>query len=171
MSTAVAIDIETLEYLPAKTLLKLVELSQKVAKNMRLFQATINTLGPLFRELEQLDIDVRFVIEEGYIGVEFTGDGPRLGQVWGLLRRHGYKTHSRPKKGDTQFYSFWEREGHVRIFLNFTSSLCRRVQVGTKTVEQPIYETICGDLSALPEVEEKPKAAEAVVVFDDDIPF
>ena len=49
-------------------------------------------------------------------------------------------------------------------------TLCRRVQVGTKMVEQPIYETQCGEL---PELDaDAPKANLAVVEGGfDDIPF
>jgi hypothetical protein len=35
--------------------------------------------------------------------------------------------------------------GDVRLYITFSSNDCRRVQVGTKTVEQPVYETVCDD--------------------------
>lgn len=166
MNAQIAIlDAEQLEYTPAKTLLRLVETYQSAQKYFKQFTQTVNALPELFRAFEELDLDVRFPLDNDYLTLSFTGDGPKLAAVWKLLRRHGYNTTDRPKKGDTTFYSFWSREGHAKVFMNFSSSLCRRVQVGTKLVEQPIYETQCGEL---PEIE---PPANAVVEVDDDLPF
>lgn len=160
------VEVEVLEFLPAKTMLKLVEHSQKVTKALKEFKVTLNQVGTLFRSLEELDIDLQFNPDGGYIAFCFTGDGARLAAVWKELRRHGYKSDSHPQKGDTTVYAFWRREGYATLFMNFSSSMCKRVQVGTKTVEQPIYETQCGEL---PELEGETAATNLTVV--DDIPF
>ena len=162
------IDPEQLEYLPAKTLLRLVEQYQRTQKHSKSFTQTVNNLPALFRALEELELEPRFDLDDGSISLSFAGDGPKLTVVWRLLRRHGYNTHSRPKKGDTTFYSFWECEGQARIFLNFTSSVCRRVQVGTQMVEQPIFETQCGEM---PEIEAETPSVPVVVETSDDVPF
>lgn len=161
------IEAETLEYLPAKTLLRLIERQQKAAKNFKAFKAAIGAFPDLFRALEDMDIEPGFGLDDDYIGLSFAGDGPKLAAVWKLLRQHGYKNSCHPKKGDTTFYAFWEQEGHAKLFMNFTSSVCRRVQVGTKMVETPIYETQCGELA--PELEAPTNAV--VEVDDNDIPF
>jgi len=161
------IEPEALEYLPAATMLKIIEKQQKAAKNFKAFQATVTSLPALFRALEEMDIPPTFDGDYDYMGLSFTGDGKKLGDVWGLLRRNGYKTDARPQKGDTTFYAFWEHERLAKIFMNFTSSVCRRVKVGTRMVEQDIYETQCGEL---PEID---APATAVVAQEDgsDIPF
>jgi hypothetical protein len=171
VSTELVIDIDELEYLPAKTILKLVEHSQKVTKALKEFKQTVSSVGPLFRSFEEMDIDLQFNPDGGYIAFCFTGDGERLAAVWKELRRNGYKSDCRPKKGDTTFYAFWEREGYARLFMNFSSSMCRRVQVGTKMVEQPIYETQCGDLPELETDAPKPNLTVIEGGFDDDVPF
>jgi hypothetical protein len=158
------IEPETLEYLPAKTLLRLVEKSQQSAKNAKSFRQTVTTLPDLFRTFEEMDIDPRFDLDNEYITLQFTGDGNKLKEVWGLLRRHGYNVSSRPTKGETTFLGFWTREGVANLFMYFTSSMCRRVQVGTEMKEVPIYETQCGEL---PEIDAPPSAVTVV----DDIPF
>jgi hypothetical protein len=170
VSTELIIDVDTLEYLPAKTILKLVEHSQKVSKALKEFKQTVNEVRTLFRTLEEMDIDLQFNPDGGYIVLCFTGDGERLAAVWKELRRNGYKNDCRPKKGDTTFYAFWERVGYARLFMSFSSSMCRRVQVGTKMVETPIYETQCGEL---PELDtDAPKPNLTVVEGDaNDIPF
>lgn len=167
MDQHVTIDVDFLEQLPAKTMLKLVERKQAVQKHMALYLHTVQTLAPLFRFLEDADIDIDFDPNRGDIDLHFTGDGARLGKVWGELRRNGYKTESRPKQGDTAFQAFWDCEGFSRIWLSFSSSVCKRVQVGTKTVEVPVYETQCGDLPVLEQLE--PAAGSVMAISD--IPF
>lgn len=162
------IEPEQLEYLPAKTLLRLIERQQKAAKHFKEFKHAVGTFPELFRNLEEMDIDPGFELDNDYINLSFAGDGPKLATVWKLLRQHGYKNSCHPKKGDTTFYAFWEQEGHAKFFMNFTSSVCRRVKVGTKTIEQDVYETQCGEMPTDLEIE-APK--NAVVEVDDDLPF
>lgn len=170
MSTELVIDIDELEYLPAKTMLRLVEQSQKVKKYTALFQVTVKQHPALFRSLEELDIDLDFCLRGGDINLSFTGDGTRLGLVWAVLRKNGYAPNCRPKKGESTFYTHWLKDGAATFWMNFSSSVCRRVQVGTKTVEQPIYETQCDEL---PELEaETPKVSLTLIEGGaDDIPF
>lgn len=170
MSTELVIDIDELEYLPAKTMLKLVEQSQKVKKYTALFQATVKQLPQLFRRLEEMDIDIGFCLRSGDIDMAFTGDGERLRQVWAELRKNGYTPNCRPKKGDSTFYTHWLKDGVATFWMNFSSSVCRRVQVGTQTVEQPIYETHCGEL---PELEAEAAKVNLTLIEGgfDDVPF
>lgn len=156
MSSEISIDVDMLDQLPAKTMLRLIELAQAAQKHNALFQKTVRTLAPLFRQLEVLDVTLTFNLGDGDINLTFTGDGERLRQVWSELRRNGYNCATHPKKGDTTFYGWWQQEGVSQIWMNFSSSVCRRVQVGTKMVEQPIYETQCGELPALEEIEAAP---------------
>lgn len=160
------IEPEQLEYLPAKTLLRLIERSQTATKNFKVFKQTVHALPEMFRRCEELDLDVGFCLDNTYITLNFTGDGEKLAQVWRVLRIHGYNTKLRPQKGDTTFNAFWKQEGHAELFMCFSSSMCRRVQVGTKTVEVPVYETQCGELPVIDE----PVSA-AVVEVADDCPF
>lgn len=171
MNMLAEISIERLEELPATTMLRLVEKSKKAKKNLAAFQATVTQCRELFLKLEALDIEPDFDMQGGDINIRFAGDGAKLGEVWGELRRAGYNTFKHPAKGDTEFYAHWNGEGLAQIWLVFTSSMCRRVQVGTRTVtkEEPIYETQCGELPEL----ESPAPTLTVIDggADDDIPF
>jgi hypothetical protein len=161
------IEPETLEYLPAKTLLRLVEQSQKTAKNAKAFRLAVSTFPDLFRTFEELDLTVAFNLDNEYMNLSFAGDGEKLKTVWGHMRRAGFNTRQRPAKGDTTFNAFWSQEGYADIFMMFSSTMCRRVKIGTKMVEQVIYETQCGEL---PEIE-APSTEVAVVEYANDIPF
>ena len=160
------IEPETLEYLPAKTLLRLVERSQVTAKNAKSFQQAIKAFPELFRRFEELDLDVSFNFDNEYMFLTFAGGGDKLKAAWAALRRAGYNTESRPEKGDTAFNAFWRKEGYAAIFMMFSSTLCRRVKVGTKMVEQDVFETQCGELPEI-ETETSPSA----ITVADDIPF
>lgn len=165
------IEPETLEYVPAKTLLRVVEASQNAQKWTALFQTTVNAHIAFFRWLEEQDLDVRFSLADGDINLSFAGDGRRLGQVWGELRRNGYAPNAHPKKGESQFYTHWHKEGFSTVWMSFSSTMCRRVQVGTQMVEQPIYEVQCGEMPEM--LEETPSAPPVLTVVgeDNDIPF
>lgn len=160
MSHVTIIEPEKLEYLPAKTLLSLVQKSQRAAKNFKAFRETIIARPELFRAFEELDVEPSFQDDNDYIVLQFTGDGNKLRDVWKALRQHDYRPSSHPKTGDTQATVFWESQGVARIFMYFTSSVCRRVQVGTKMQEVPIYETHCGELPELDTPENEVVAAE-----------
>ena len=165
------IEPETLEYMPAKTLLRVVEASQNAKKWTALFQTTVNGHIALFRWLEEQDLEVRFSLSDGDINLAFTGDGQRLGQVWGELRRNGYTPSSHPTKGSSQFYTHWLKDGCSTIWMNFSSTMCRRVQVGTQMVEQPIYEVQCGEMPEMLEEVSPPPALTVIDGGDNDFPF
>lgn len=44
-----------------------------------------------------------------------------------------------------RFYE--KRDCELRWYLSFSSSVCRRVKVGTRTVEQDVYETVCDEIT------------------------
>lgn len=161
---AVAIDVDMLDTVPAKSMLQLVERTQNAKKFAALFHSTLTAHAALFRAFEAMDIDVRFNLSDGDITVAFTGNGERLKSVWAEFRRNGFDPSSRPAAGSTGHACFWNKAGAAPFFMNFSSSVCRRVQVGTKMVEQPIYETKCEELPPL-------EASEHAVVVSDDLPF
>ena len=123
----------------------------------------------LFRWLEDREIEPRFDLSDGYVTLSFTGDGERLRSVWVELRRIGYTPNSRPEKGATTYHAFWEHPGeYAKIFMHFSSSVCKRVQIGTEMKEVPIYETQCGELPALELLETAPVISAAP---SEEIPF
>ena len=131
--SAVSIDVEYLMSQPVKTLLTLVENTRRHNQSAEKFRATIQARPELFADIEALDIDVRFDYQGGSIDLAFAGSGEKLGKVWGLLRRAGYSTSSRPKAGDPSFSAFWAAPGDLsKIWLQFSSTVCKRIQTGTK---------------------------------------
>jgi hypothetical protein len=102
------------------------------------------------------------------------GDKQKFLQLVRCHRRYGFKP-SMPEKGATS--AFWRINDYgedLGMYLSFSSTVCHRVKVGSKMVEQDVYETHCE--SFVPDEEpqlEGPKVAVAIPSskFDDDIPF
>jgi hypothetical protein len=165
---ALSIDVEQLADL-SQALFKLAAAAKANAQFVRLADKTIREEFELFDWLERRSIEPTFDFEYHHIKVQFTGDGPLLADFWRLLRQAGYNTDSRPKKGDTSYYGWWNKLQSATIALNFSSSVCKRVQTGTRTVtrEEPIYETVCGE--SLEIAADEPTLVEHKP--DDDIPF
>lgn len=87
---------------------------------------------------------VRAYVTDCYFGLSVTGTPAELKELFRAFRKLGYEPSKRPGiKPESSFSCEFNREGGPEFYLCFASKLCRRVQVGTKTVEQPIYETVC----------------------------
>ena len=101
---------------------------------------------PLINAFQKLGLEPRLSNE---IDLTFTGDAHKLAAVVRILRTAGFTTTAaRPKQGDTSWSAYFDHpDCTTRTWLFFTSSVCRRVKVGTRMVEQDIYETQCGDIS------------------------
>jgi hypothetical protein len=102
------------------------------------------------------------------------GDKQKFLQLVRCHRRHGFKPDM-PEKGATS--AFWrinERSDQIGMYLSFSSTVCHRVKVGTKMVEQDVYETQCE--SIVPDEEPQLQGPTPVVAMlsssaPDDVPF
>jgi len=123
--------------------------------------ATQHHYLPLFQSL----VAIQAALSEGetletgagsfgsYVSLNVTGSRSLLTRVWRSLRLRGwYTADTRPAALETSWSgSFYLHTGTedggrvpgVEVYLSFSSTVCRRVKVGTKLVEQPIYEVRC----------------------------
>jgi hypothetical protein len=156
-----SVDIDAVETLPARTMLTLLELKQRQERAIARAATCVKELAHVFLELERADVEVRFDLSIGCVDVPVTGTAEKFQKVWGILRRAGWKPSNHPKKGDVAYSDFWWREDaaeYPSIYFNFSSTQCTRVKVGTKMVEQDVFEVRCAD--ALPDM--APQAQEVV---------
>ena len=76
------------------------------------------------------------------------GTGEELTAAIRWLRTRGWNTDSKPPETNQAhwdaLYVHTEDLNKIRIRLTFSSTVCRMVKVGTKMVEQDVYETRCG---------------------------
>ncbi len=105
-----------------------------------------NELLPMVRAFQKLNATFCF---PNSLDVSISGDKHTLAAVVRIFRTHGFSTfNSPPKKGSSSWTAFYEkRDCELRWYLSFSSSVCRRVKVGTRTVEQDVYETVCDEIT------------------------
>lgn len=100
---------------------------------------------PLMFDLEDA-IDVITVnLTSSEIDIHVAGDKKTLNTVFKILRKHGLSPDTRPGDKNTAFTTWFRLHDKkaTKIWLNFTSTQCQQVQVGTKMIEQPVYKTVC----------------------------
>ena len=81
-------------------------------------------------------------VDSGSYNINITGSRADLDIMFGLLRRAGLSPTRRPEEKSSTYYTAWDGED-LSIWVFFSSTSCKRVQVGTKTEEVPVYETVC----------------------------
>lgn len=161
MSANLSADVNFLADMPVRTLLALEDKRRSAQRLLEKAALTIREAASLFVALEAMDIDIRIdPNNSACIDIRFSGSGDLLAEVWGLLRRAGWKlASSPPQKGATSFSGIWSHARDKRLadlWMNFSSTMCRRVQIGTQMVEQPVYEVQCGELPELPTSDSAP---------------
>lgn len=81
----------------------------------------------------------------GHPTISLSGTKSDLVRVMRALYRRGYRTSTKPKKDDPSYYGFFRNE-YARIpeiSVLFSSTVCQQVQIGTETIERPVYKTVC----------------------------
>jgi hypothetical protein len=104
------------------------------------------SLASLVTEVQKVEADLGFS-DYGWLTLNISGDKHKLAAVVRALRTRGYKTEEEPpKKGQSSWNPLFYRDDSPTVYLTFTSTACRMVKVGTKMVEQAVYETVCDEL-------------------------
>lgn len=96
----------------------------------------------LLANVESLPV-LRASIDTTSVDLSIAGDKKVLKQTWNKLRTMGYETSDVPQEDSTGFSCWWYKEDEPTIWLNFSSTVCKQVKVGTKTQEVDIYEVQC----------------------------
>lgn len=103
-------------------------------------------VGLICKALQKAGVNITDVhLGSSSYSISVTGPRADLDVMFGILRRHGLTPQSRPEE-KTQYYStFWRFDDSFTefLFVTFSSTSCKRVQVGTKMEEIPVYETVC----------------------------
>lgn len=98
-------------------------------------------LEPVKEWLISTDLD----ISNGSVDISYSGGKQVLTGIFTALRGLGYEPGSRPKDEKlSSFTCYWDHPKYkMRFWLTFSSTMCKRVKVGSKMVKQDIYETVC----------------------------
>lgn len=119
-------------------------------------------LAPMLEELHVLGCQLSY---PNSVDVRLIGDKHQLLSLLRILNRYGFKT-KKIEKGQNEYYeSFVVPDSDLGLWIHFTSTVCRRVKIGTKMVEQDVYEVVCDE--QMPYGEQPPAPAPT----EDSIPF
>lgn len=122
------------------------------------------------KEITLLELEGEFYFYS-VLTLTTSGDRQKLVRIFRILRSFGYTcTSHRPQKDSTSWSGFFRKPDHLSIHINFSSSVCQMVQVGTEMKEVPVYRVRCGD-AELSEVDEEALKTEPAEPVEDDIPF
>ena len=115
---------------------------RRIAERINWWQENKIKFEPLMPQLESMGADVGL----GYqtLDISLTGNKADLTALWKLLRGNGYAPDTRPEAKATHYCSYWEGKDS-KLWVYFTSTLCKRVQVGTEMREVAVYDIQCGD--------------------------
>lgn len=104
------------------------------------------TYETILRDLSKVNLRGATLMADGGLYLSITGDKHDLAALFSVLRRHGFNSLDRPQAGQTSYSSYWTNKNYeIDIHIMFTSTVCRRVQVGTKIQEVPVYDIICDE--------------------------
>lgn len=144
-----------------------------LAKKLSDWEHADPSLHKLEEKLEESELKVSMEFGFASISINLSGTAQDLAKVVKQVRAIGYQTTSeRPTAGSHEWRGLYisdvvrerknaegwyglpqsERDSlelkWPDIHLNFSSTVCRRVQTGTKMVEEPVYEVRCGEEAA-----------------------
>lgn len=142
--------MEQLQDKLTQKILFLNDLEKEIIANQEMIESIYNQAEEL-NKIEGISIDVRIDMSTTSIDMHVAGDIRAFKGAWQILRNQGYEPSARPESHErlSAFNTYWNKPEHkLKVWFNFTSSVCKRIQVGTKTVEEPIYEVICDDSPA-----------------------
>lgn len=125
---------------------KLVESQEHLTKEAAWYHRNKEEIAAVAEIFNESDITVTNARLGGQcVDLSIAGDSEVLKKVFTIFRNRGYAPSDRPDENDkTSFSCFFNHpDWECRFWLSFTSTVCHRVQVGTKMVEQPIYEIRC----------------------------
>ncbi len=118
------------------------ERSDRIARYYDIHRSEIFAVAKSLRKID--DKVVRAEVADDCVDLSVSGDRHVLNAVFGAFRRLGYEPDERPATPEPTFSTYFRHPNHgCKLWLNFSSSTCRRVKIGTKTKEVDIYETVC----------------------------
>lgn len=106
--------------------------------------ATTLAMRLVEKHLTALNLAPEVRLDDSGWSVEVTGNCATRTLVLAVFLRLGFKPQFEPRDGES-YYSSWMRNGDERFWFSFSNNACERVKVGTKWVEQDVYETRCTD--------------------------
>lgn len=132
--------------------MKIIQQANRVARDgaksvNRIIKRDTKRLGSVIKALKNAGVNINHVyVDSSSYNVSITGTRADLDIMFGVLRRAGLLPKSRPAEKQTDYCAFWNWSDDAvdgYLWVSFSSTTCKRVQVGTRMEEVPVYETVC----------------------------
>ncbi len=130
--------------------MKIIQEANKYARNRarrigQIIKRDNKRVATICKVLQKAGVNVTDVgVDSSSYNISITGPRADLDVMFGILRRLGLQPTSRPQEKTQYFSTYWTFEDTTDyIFVMFSSTSCKRVQVGTKMEEVPVYDTVC----------------------------
>ena len=116
--------------------------ARRIAQTIKRDSKRVTTICKALQKAGVNVVDVS--VDGSAYNISITGPRADLDVMFGILRRLGLQPTSRPQEKTQYFSTYWTFEDTTDyIFVMFSSTSCKRVQVGTKMEEVPVYDTVC----------------------------
>jgi hypothetical protein len=123
---------------------QLVKEALAIAERRETWAMYKDRMAPIVNAIRKLGGDVALTDS---LDIRLVGDARLLATAVRIMRTSGYScSGKKPVKGDTTWSAIFTSPPCISIWFSFSSSVCRRVQVGTQMVEQPVFETVCDSI-------------------------
>ena len=119
----------------------LLELQQNTTQSIEAGLANVGFYDALMAECPETSY---FYLDSQGLNMSVTGKKADLVRILRKFYKLGFTTEKKPGSEDTG-YATWFRREECTVWFSFTSSQCKRVQVGTKMAEIPVYEMECAE--------------------------
>lgn len=130
--------------------MNIVQQANKYARNRarrigQIIKRDNKRVATICKVLQKAGVNITDVgVDSSSYNISITGPRADLDVMFGILRRLGLQPTSRPQEKTQYFSTYWTFEDTTDyIFVMFSSTSCKRVQVGTKMEEVPVYDTVC----------------------------
>lgn len=123
-----------------------------VHRQINWWDANKDIYQPMLEELDNAGFTCS--LSNNTVDVSGSGDKAKLLKLFRIMRNYGWEPTRRPEPKETWYSTFWRHQYVTSaIWTSYTGTECKRVQVGTKMEEVPVYEVQCstGDLTVTDE--------------------
>jgi len=119
------------------------DLDDSIKRN-EMYENNLPEIKRVARHLKDVSVLTAY-IDNDSVNLNITGDYAVLKAIFHAFREAGYFPSDRPNElKQPSFSCYFNRPDHdFQFWVNFSSTVCKRVQIGTEMKEVPIYETVC----------------------------
>lgn len=114
-------------------------LEKMISDNQKMWEDLFVVLGAI------PEVTLNVSLSSCSVDLSLYGNKALFKRVFTILVKAGFGDYAIPTEKSTSYDTFMTGPNGAKLWLNFVSTECRRVQVGVETKSVPVYEIQCGD--------------------------